>query len=155
VLSAHDSSETSSTRRTLLALLSLLFLPWSLQVFAAGDATFLFAWGLVNTNPLSVTTLFDFLFVYTRGLPEYILAWPLSVAFYAAAVASAVVGWRVDREDPRVTGGLLVLAGIAQLRLAWGFSLQPGRIAWPIGTVALLAVAWWYYWPRVRTMRRS
>ncbi len=129
---------------------ALLAIPWSVQVFAVGDATFLFAWGLVNTNPPSVTTLFDFLFVYTRGLPAYILAWPLSTLFYAAALASAAVGWRTGREDPRVTAGLLVVAAVAQFRLAWGFSIQPGRIAWPVASVAFLAVAWWGYWPMLR-----
>jgi len=134
----------------LFVLLALLAVPWSVQVFAVGDATFVFAWGLVNTNPLSVTTLFDFLFVYTRGLPAYILAWPLSTLLYTAAVASAVVGWRTGREDPRVTAGLLVVAAVAQVRLAWGFSVQPGRVALPVATIAFLAVAWWGYWPEIR-----
>ncbi|MFA1610714.1 TIGR04206 family protein [Halobellus rubicundus] len=129
---------------------ALLAIPWSVQVFAVGDATFLFAWGLVNTNPPSVTTLFDFLFVYTRGLPAYILAWPLSTLCYAAALASAAVGWRTGREDPRVTAGLLVVGAVAQFRLAWGFSVQPGRTAWPVASVAFLAVAWWGYWPVLR-----
>ncbi|RLM59392.1 TIGR04206 family protein [Halobellus sp. Atlit-31R] len=143
-----------STPRTVLALLALLAVPWSVQVFSGRDATFLFAWGLFNTNPVQVTTLSDFLFVYTQGLPEYILAWPLSVALYGLALASAVVGWRTGREDPRVTAGLLVVAAVAQLRLAWGFSVQPYRTAWPVGTVAFLVVVWWWYWPRVRAQLR-
>jgi uncharacterized protein (TIGR04206 family) len=132
------------------ALLALLAIPWSVQVFTDGDATFLFAWGLLNTNPITVTTLPDFLFVYTRGLPEYILAWPLSVLLYALALASAVGGWRTGREDPRVTVGLLTVAAVAQFRLAWGFSVQPGRIAWPIASAAFLVVAGWGYWSAVR-----
>jgi len=135
-------------------LLALLAVPWSVQMFAGGDATFLFAWGLVNTDPPSVTTVYEFLFVYTRGLPEYILAWPLSVFLYALASASAVVGWRTGREDPRVTAGLLVVAAVAQLRLAWGFSVQPGRVAWPVASVAFLVVAGWEYWPAVRAAVR-
>ncbi|MFD1599559.1 TIGR04206 family protein [Halobellus rarus] len=139
-----------SSAGTVVLLLALLFVPWSVQVFSGRDATFLFAWGLLNTNPPSVTTLPDFLFVYTRGLPEYILAWPLSVVLYVLAFASAASGWLLGREDPRVTGGLLVVAAVAQLQLAWGFALQPTRTAWPVGSVALLAVAWWCYWPAVR-----
>ncbi len=122
-------------------------MPWSIQSFGGRDVTFLFAWGLLNTDPLSVTTIYRFLFVYTRGLPEYILAWPLSVVAYGLALASAVAGWLGSREDPRVTAGLLVVAAALQARLAWGFSVQPTRTAWPLGTVALLAAAWWCYWP--------
>ncbi|SFF97477.1 TIGR04206 family protein [Halopelagius inordinatus] len=148
-----DRSDTASDRTAVLAVLSLLAVPWSVQTFPGGDETLLFAWGLLNTAPVGVTTLFEFLFVYTRGLPDFIVSWPVSVACYAGAVASAVVGWRRGREDPRVTGGLLVLAGVAQLSLASGFSAQPGRTAWPLGTLALWTVAWVVYWPRVRRRR--
>ena len=134
----------------MLLLLALLALPWSVQSFGDGDVTYLFAWGLLNTDPLSVTTIHEFLFVYTRGLPEYILAWPLSVVVYGLALASAGFGWLLGREDPRVTAGLLVVTALLQVQLAWGFSVQPTRIAWPVGTVALVAAAWWCYWPAVR-----
>ncbi|RDI71063.1 TIGR04206 family protein [Halopelagius longus] len=148
-----DRQESPSDDRTVLVLLALLAVPWSIQRYADGGTTLLFAWGLLNTAPFGVTTLSDFLFVYTRGLPEYIFSWPLSVACYAGAVASAVVGWRRGREDSRVTGGLLAVAGVAQLSLAQGFSVQPGRTAWPLGTLALWAVAWWAYWPRAKRRR--
>jgi uncharacterized protein (TIGR04206 family) len=130
----------------LLAFLALLAVPWSIQTFAGGrPPTFVFAWGLVNLNPLGVTVLWDFLFRYTAGLPDYILAWPLSVACYLAALASALGGRLFDREDPRVTAGLLAAAGVAQVSLARGFSVQPGRVAWPLGTLACWLVAWWVY----------
>jgi uncharacterized protein (TIGR04206 family) len=134
-----------------VVILALVALPWSIQVFDARDATFLFAWGLVNTNPPMVTPLLDFLFIYTQGLPEYILAWPLSVLAYIGTLGSAVSGVVFDREDPRVTGGLLIIMAIAQLRLAWGFSFQPYRTAWPIASGLCVLIAWWFYWPRVRT----
>jgi uncharacterized protein (TIGR04206 family) len=124
--------------------------PWSVQVFTARDATWLFSWGLVNTNPVQVTTITDFLFVYTQGLPEFILAWPASVVCYLLALGAALLGAWADWEDPRVTAGLLVLAGIAQLSVAQGFSYQPNRTAYPLGTVVLWLVAWWGYWPRVK-----
>ncbi|MFC6826215.1 TIGR04206 family protein [Halopelagius fulvigenes] len=146
--------DSPSDERAVLALLALLAVPWSVQRYADGGTTLLFAWGLLNTAPVRATTLTDFLFVYTRGLPEYIFSWPLSVAFYVCAAVSAVVGWRGGPEDPRVTGGLLVLAGVAQLSLAWGFSVQPGRTAWPVGTLALWTVAWWAYWPRAKRRRK-
>ena len=135
---------------TVLGLVGLLAIPWSVQVFSGRDATLLFAWGLVNTNPPMVTTLPEFLFLYTRGLPEYILAWPLSVGLYVTALASAGIGWWTGREDRRVTAGLLVVAAVAQAQLAWGFSVQPNRVAWPVGSVALVAVAAGYYWAHAR-----
>lgn len=140
----------STGRRGLVAVLALAAVPWSVQTFAAGGVTLLFPWGLVNADPLGVTTLYHFLFVYTAGLPDFVLAWPLSVALYLLALASAGLGAAVDREDARVTGGLLVLAGVAQLSVASGFSFQPGRTAYPLGTAALWAVAWRVYWPAVR-----
>ena len=143
-------SDSTRSRRGLLAVAALAAVPWSLQVFSVGDATFLFVWGLVNTNPLQLTTLTDFLFRYTAGLPNYILAWPLGAVLWLCALASAAVGAVSGREDPRVTGGLLVLAGVTQVSVAFGFSVQPNRVAYPTGTLALWLVAWWLYWPRVR-----
>jgi uncharacterized protein (TIGR04206 family) len=140
----------AASRRDLLVLLALAAVPWSVQVFAVGDLTFLFPWGLLNTNPLHVTTLSDYLFRYTMGLPNYILAWPLGVVLWAAAAVSAGVAAATGREDPRVTVGLLVLAGVTQLSVAVGFSVQPFRTAYPTGTAALWFVAWWRYWPRIR-----
>jgi uncharacterized protein (TIGR04206 family) len=127
-------------------VVALLAVPWSVQTFAGGVApTYVFVWGLVTTDPFGVTLITDFLFRYTRGLPPYILAWPLSVGCYCLALASALSGRFVGREDRRVTAGLLVAAGVAQVTLARGFSVQPGRTAWPLGTLACLAVAWVVY----------
>ncbi|MGQ4555974.1 TIGR04206 family protein [Halobellus sp. GM3] len=151
--SPSNASRPRSSARTVLVLSSLLAVPWSVQTYAGGtigDATFLFAWGLLAVDPLSVTTTAEFLFAHTRGLPEYILAWPLSSLLYGLALVSAVAGWRAGREDPRVTAGLLVVAAVAQARLAWGFSVQPTRTAWPVGAVALLAATWVCYGPVVR-----
>ncbi len=147
------ATHTTRSGVAALGLVGLLAVPWSVQVFSGRDATLLFAWGLVNTNPPMVTTLPEFLFLYTRGLPEYILAWPLSVGLYAAALASAAVGWKTGREDPRVTAGLLLVAAVAQAQLAWGFSIQPARAAWPVGSAVLVAAAAAYY--RSRTRRPS
>jgi uncharacterized protein (TIGR04206 family) len=150
VSSERARASSASDRVAVAAVLSLSLVPWSIQVYGGGDVTLLFAWGLVNVSPPGVTTLYHFLFVHTMGLPDYILAWPLSVAVYLGALGSAVAGWRRGREDPRVTGGLLVVAGVAQFSVAQGFSLQPNRYAIPLGALAMWAVAWWAYWPRVR-----
>ena len=132
-----------SPRHRLGVVLAPLCLPWSVQVFSRADATLLFPWGLVNTNPLGVTDLYSFLFVYTTGLPDFILAWPLSVGLYLVGVASVAAGTVAGRayEDRRVTGAALALAGLSQFSLAWGFSLQPYRTAWPTGTLVLLVAA--------------
>ena len=130
----------------MLAFVGALAVPWSVQVFSGRDATLLFAWGLLNTNPYTLVTLPEFLFVYTQGLPEFILAWPLSVGVYGLAVASAAVGWWRRRENVRVTAGLLAVAAVLQVQLAWGFSVQPNRTAWPVGSVALTGVAAIHYW---------
>jgi uncharacterized protein (TIGR04206 family) len=146
----------TTDRAAFVVLLLLLAVPWSVQTFTrGGGTTFVFAWGLFNTQPPNATYIWDFFFLYTQGLPGYIYAWPLSVLCYAGAVVSGSVGLVFDREDPRVTGGLLVVAGVAQLSLARDFSVQPYRTAWPLGTLAFLVVAWWLYWPAAKRRFRS
>jgi len=129
------------TRRA-LAVLALAALPWSVQTYASGHVTFVFAWGLLGLDPLSVTTLPDFLDA-AGALPDYIESWPLSVGLWLAAVASATLGAVTDRGDARVTAGLLIVAGAVAIDLSTGFSVQPGRTAYPTGTVGLWAVAAW------------
>jgi uncharacterized protein (TIGR04206 family) len=104
--------------------------------------TLVFAWGLHTPGGGSLTTVYHYLFLYTAGLPEYILAWPAAVGLYLVAVASALAGDALNREDRRLTAGVLVLAGLAILELARGFSYQPGRFAVPVGTLFLWGVAW-------------
>ncbi|ELZ86519.1 hypothetical protein C453_06768 [Haloferax elongans ATCC BAA-1513] len=124
--------------------------PWSIQTYVSGSVTFLFAWGLFTPSPVSLTTITDFFFRFTRGLPEYILVWPLGVACYLVALAGVTSGLLFDREDVRLTVAGLVCAGLTQLEVARGFSVQPGRTAWPLGTVLLWAVAGYLYWSRKR-----
>lgn len=130
--------------RAVLALFLLVFLaPWSVQVYESGSVTVVFAWGTTTPGTWSVTTLPDFLFRFTAGLPGWLYAWPISTVLYALALASALVGVGSGREDVRVTAGLLALSGVGLLGLAWGFSVQPGRVAVPTGTAALWGLAWW------------
>ncbi len=139
----------SATRR-LLVLLVLGFLPWT--VLVGESLTLVFAFGLLNPNPLHLTTLYEYLFRFTGGfaaLPTYLRAWPVSVLLYLGSLTSAL-GGLLGYEDPRVTGGLLALAGVSHVSLAVGLSRGIGRVAIPVGTVLLLAVAWWLYWPAVR-----
>ena len=137
-----------SVRRRLLAVLVLALVPWTL--LSGGVLTLVFPFGLVNTTPLHLTPLVDYL-RYTGGfaaLPSFLQAWPTSVLLYLGALGSAF-GGVVGREDRRVTGGLLVLAGLAHAGLAVGF-LRMGRLAVPLGSLFALALAWWLYWPAIR-----
>ena len=142
----------ATPRQRLLAVVALAAVPWSVLTYPGGVA-FLFPWGLLNLDPPGVTPLYDYLFRYTAGLPDYILAWPVSVGCYLLALASVAVGVAAGREDVRVTAGLLVLAGLAHLSVASGFAVQPGRTGYPAGTVALWAVAAWH-WPAVHARLR-
>jgi uncharacterized protein (TIGR04206 family) len=128
--------------RRLLAILALAICPWSVAV--AGVATFVFPFALVDPNTGAVTTIDAYYFRQTTVLPPFLQAWGIGVVLYLGAVTSAVAGVVLDREDRRVTAGLLVLAGLTQLSLAYGFSRQPGRFAVPLGTVLCLAVVWWF-----------
>ncbi|MFB6121030.1 MAG: TIGR04206 family protein [Halobacteriaceae archaeon] len=134
------------TRRA-LAVAALAAVPWSVQTYASGAVSVVFAWGLLGLDPLSVTTLPGFLDA-TSGLPAYIESWPLSVGLWLTALASATVGALTDHDDARVTAGLLAVAGGAALDVSTGFSVQPGRTAYPTGTVALWAVAAWSLYRR-------
>mgnify|MGYP000265357203 FL=1 len=134
--------------RRLAAILALAVVPWTVAV--AGTVTFVFPFALVDPNTGTVTTITDYYFVYTSALPPFLRAWGIGICLYLGAVASAVGGAVFDREDRRITAGLLVLAGLTQVSLAHGFSRQPGRFAIPLGTVLCLAVVWWFDWPAIR-----
>jgi uncharacterized protein (TIGR04206 family) len=123
-----------------LALLALFVVPWTILV-APGGTTLVFPWGLANPATGNVTTLADYLFVYTAGLPQRLLAWPVAVLLYLAGVASAFAG---RFEDRRVTGGLLVIAGASNAVFASGFVRRGGQVV-PLGTLLLWATAWWLY----------
>lgn len=133
--------------RRLAVLLGLLFVPW-LVVFSNGEVGLTFAWGLANPATGHVTSIAAYLFVHTRGLPDYLLAWPIATLLYVAAIANAVAGLR-GREDPRLTGGLLVLVGLSLAVVARGISRPASVVGLPIGTIAVWVLAWWLYWPAV------
>jgi uncharacterized protein (TIGR04206 family) len=131
--------------RRFLTLAGFAFLPWT--VFPTGDLVF--AWGLVTTTPVHVTTLSAYLVVQTAGLPRRLLAWPVATLLYGFAVGNSLLGTFAGREDRRVTGGLLALAGASHLWFSVGLT-RPGLLALPTGTVLLWTAAWWFYWPDIR-----
>jgi uncharacterized protein (TIGR04206 family) len=141
----------ATPQKRLLAVFALLAVPWTV-LSLGGEYTLVFGFGLFNTNPPQLVTLFGYLFRFTAGpetLPEYLLAWPTSLLLYGGALASAL-GGVLGYEDRRVTAGLLVFAGLAQVSVALGLSRAIGRLAIPLGTGCLWLVAWWFYWPDLR-----
>jgi len=135
--------------RRLLAVAALFLVPWTVVPDGANLAL-VFPWGLANTAPPGVTTLPEYLLVYTRGLPRYLRAWPVATILHACALASAGAGrFRMGLEDRRVTGGLLALAGVSSLRVTLGL-LGSGAVAVPLGTAAAWTVAWWFHAPAFR-----
>jgi len=142
-----------SPNRRFLVVALLGVLPWTVLHSAEGTS-FVFSFGLVNTDPLGVTNAYEYFFVFTAALPGRLEAWALGIIFYAGAIASACAGL-VRREDPRLTGGLLVLAGIAHARVAYGlYRVYAGSgtsaVVLPVGALAAWAVVWYCYWPLAR-----
>lgn len=134
-------------RRRLAAVVLAGVVPWTVLVIGT-EFTLVFTFGLFNTNPPQLLPVYDFFFRYTDGLPSFIEAWATGVLLYGLALASALSGLRW-REDPRITLLSLVGAGLSQVGVFLGFDRRLGYTAIPLGTVVLLAVAWWYYWPLV------
>ncbi|WP_435153189.1 TIGR04206 family protein [Haladaptatus sp. DFWS20] len=134
-----------ATKPRRLVLLSLLVVPWTVLA-TSGGTTLVFPWGLANPITLHVTTLPEYLYARTAGLPGQLLAWPLSVVFYLLALMSAFAG---RFEDRRVTAGLLVLAGVTHLNFTLRFVGYDGLVV-PLGSIALFAVVWWFHRPDVR-----
>jgi uncharacterized protein (TIGR04206 family) len=137
------------SRRRLLAVVAVGLVPWSL-VFAGGELTLVFAFGLVDPAPLHLTDVLTYTFVYTLGLPDFLFAWPVGVGLYLLALASVVSGHLFGREDRRVTAVLLVLVGVTQVSFAWGLTGRMRTFAVPLGTVACWALVWWFDWPALR-----
>ncbi len=133
------------------ALVALGFVPW-VALGTLGDLTFVMSWGLLNTNPWHVLVFPSYL-DQTQGLsslPWSLQVWPLSLAFYVGAVASAAGGAFVDREDVRLTVGLLMLSAVGSGLVWWGLVERGATGAIPVGVVATAVVCWWVYWPRLR-----
>ena len=141
----------SSPGRRLAAVVLLGLLPWTVIVFE-GEASLVFGFGLVNTNPPNLVNLYDYLFVYTGSLPGRLQAWPAGTVLYTGALTSAAGGLR-SFEDPRLTGGLLVFAGLSHAHVAYGlyrvYGMSPATVL-PVGALTTWAVAWWFYWPLAR-----
>ncbi len=131
--------------RRLAVLCSLSLLPWVVIVYP-GEVDLVFGWGLLNSSPVHLVHLYDYLFVHTLGpaaLPPHLLAWPLSVSFYLAALCSGGLSL-VDREDRRLTACLVLVAALSNLRMWWGLSTT-GLTAVPLGAIGMVAYTWWFH----------
>ncbi len=144
---ARSPSYDPRAARRLLLVLALAFVPWT--VILGPDLTFVFPFGLVNDNPWFLVRIDDYLRLSGYGRFAYIDAWVIGAVLYAVALLSALLGV-LGVEDRRLTAGLLVFAGVSQFPLALGFSRRLDYVALPVGSVLLLAAAWWLYWPAVR-----
>ena len=133
------------TRLGLLALCSMLLVPWAVLGYDRGPTTLLFAWGTVTPAQSSVTDAYAYFFRYTAGLPDWILAWAVGIACLLAALVSATAGHVRGREDPRVTAGLLALVGLASVVVSIGFAGQPGRYGLPLGAAVAVPLSGWYW----------
>ena len=64
----------------------------------------------------------------------------MATACRLAALVGALAGF-AGREDRRLTAGLLGVAAIVNLLVTASFSVRPGRVAVPTGSLAAIAVA--------------
>ena len=131
----------------LLVLIGIGLLPWTVITWAGGTQV-VALWGLLNPDTLHVVSLPEYLFVLTAGLPDRLLAWPVSALLYAAGLGSAGLE-RSDHGDRRLTVGLLALAALAHLGFAAGVAARGSATVLPIGPVLVGAAIWWFDGPFV------
>lgn len=133
--------------RRLAGLVALGLVPWT--VLLVGDrATLVFAFGFLDADSLHLVWLPELL-ARGGGLPRNPELLPLGVLFYGAALASAA-GGAAGREDPRLTGGLLALAGVTHLGVAYSVLHRAAYTPLPLGTLLLVGSGLWY-WRRYYT----
>ena len=138
-----------SSRAAVAALLTLAVVPWVVQLNGSGDLTAVMSWGLLNTNPWHALPLPSY-FGETQGLetlPWSLQVWPLGFGFYCGALLSAASGVVFEREDVRVTVGLLALSAITSVMVWWGLLGRGAAGAIPVGVLATAIVGWWFYYP--------
>ena len=135
-------------RRRLVAVVVAGLVPWTV-VLIGEELTLVFSFGLFNTNPPELLSVYSYFVRFTSALPQFIESWGSGVLLYAFALASAVAGV-VWREDTRVTALALAGAGLTQFPVFLGFNRRLNYLAVPVGSFILLIVVWWYYLPAIR-----
>ena len=149
--SGRAESDARQRLHRVLAAIAVALLPWTV-VFTRQYVDLFFSFGLLPVGPSGLTTITDFYFRHTAGLPEYLNAWGLGVLLFAVGLANALFGLVSERaglslrDDPRITAAMYVFAGFGQLVFAFGFLRRPsGYVAVPLGTVLLWGLVWRYY----------
>ena len=143
-VTAEDERTGRAWRRRLAVVLAVGLVPWAVQRFATGELFLRFAWGGMSFRPAVTVTP---LWVYPVGASVPLLSrWLVASLCWLAAVGSVLAG-RVNREDPRLTAGLLVLAGVSNLFVSTSFARQPRRTSVAVGTVVALVAAGWLLRP--------
>jgi uncharacterized protein (TIGR04206 family) len=135
-------------RRRLIAVVVAGLVPWTVVLIGA-ELTLVFSFGLFNTNPPELLSVYSYFIRFTGALPQFIESWGSGVLLYVFALISAVVGV-VWREDVRLTALALAGAGLTQFPVFLGFNRRLNYVAVPVGSLVLLAVVWWYYLPAIR-----
>jgi uncharacterized protein (TIGR04206 family) len=135
-------------RRRLIAIVVAGLVPWTVVQIGA-ELTLVFSFGLFNTNPPELLSVYSYFVRFTGALPQFIESWGSGVLLYVVALASAVAGV-VWREDVRVTALALAGAGLTQFPVFLGFNRRLNYVAVPVGSIVLLIVVWWYYLPAIR-----
>jgi uncharacterized protein (TIGR04206 family) len=141
--SVSETERTDSSLASVLAVVLLAgLLPWSVQSFVGGEIFLRFAWGGVSFEPALTVQLLSEYPVFAG--PPILFQWATATGVWLLALASAASA-RVGVEDPRVTVGLLAVAGLVNLSVALDFGIQPSRTGYPTGTLTLWIVAVWRY----------
>ena len=149
-----DRRRPPSAPARLVATAAVGLVPW-LVVRSAGTWSLVGSFGLVGPAPWHVTPVWTYLLELTAGLPPGLVAWPVAAVLWLAALASAAGGALLDREDRRLTGGLLVLVGLSLLAVAGTVGRSRGAVALPVGTAAVWLVAWWAHGDALRHAVRA
>ncbi|EMA32883.1 TIGR04206 family protein [Haloarcula japonica] len=135
-------------RRRLITVVVAGLVPWTVVLIGA-ELTLVFSFGLFNTNPPELLSVYSYFVRFTETLPQFIESWGSGVLLYAFALTSAIGGvtWR---EDVRLTALALTGAGLTQFPVFLGFNRRLNYVAVPVGSFVLLTVVWWYYLPAIR-----
>lgn len=138
----------TSSVGAVLAIAALVFVPVTGVDAGADRFTLVMQWGFFHlVTPFADATpvtypLWTFFAEQPRSfasLPKSIQAWPLALGLHVVALGSALLGATVGREDRRVTGGLLVLAGIATLWVTLGIAFRFG-VGFDAGLLSVLPI---------------
>jgi uncharacterized protein (TIGR04206 family) len=117
--------------------------PWLVIVVeGARTLSLVFSFGFVSLAPAHVTPIWHYVAGVPGGLPAELSSWPVATFLYLLAVDSAVIGWQFGREDRRLTGGLLVVAGLSLLPVVFAVGRPAGVTPVALGTTVLWLVAW-------------